>query len=185
MLCWRRFVRLSLKQMLTLSWSNDSEKMSGWSPAKLNVGLILGHHNKCWNKLINTIESRTLGNFENVTCINERERKDDTNDNFITFVNYSKALPSKHETLTNVVLMLDWRRRRWASIKTDLIFLGLGFSKRKFLWNCYQYMRIFLNLSPTSSHRHPLQIRNCDMMKMTMVNSGLRGLNKLRWCYNV
>ena len=26
----------------------------------------------------------------------------------------------------------------------------------------YQYMAIFFNFSPTSSHLHPLQVENCD-----------------------
>ena len=27
----------------------------------------------------------------------------------------------------------------------------------------YQYMAIFVNLSPSSSHLHPLQVENCDL----------------------
>ena len=46
----------------------------------------------------------------------------------------------------------------------------------------YQYMAIFFNFSPTSSHLHPLQVENCDsnsrlvVDEMTMVNSGSKGL---------
>ena len=28
----------------------------------------------------------------------------------------------------------------------------------------YQYMSIFFNFSPTSSHLHPLQVENCDIV---------------------
>ena len=47
----------------------------------------------------------------------------------------------------------------------------------------YQYMAIFFNLSPTSSHFRPLQVENCGsnsrlvVDEMTMVNSGPNGLN--------
>ena len=46
----------------------------------------------------------------------------------------------------------------------------------------YQYMAIFFNFSPTSSHLHPLQVENCDsnsrlvVDEMTIVNSGPKGL---------
>ena len=46
----------------------------------------------------------------------------------------------------------------------------------------YQYVAIFFNFSSSSSHHHPLQVENCDsnsrlvVMKMTMVNAGLKGL---------
>ena len=45
----------------------------------------------------------------------------------------------------------------------------------------YQYMAVFFNFSTTSNHLHPLQvetaIRGLWWMKMTMLNSGLKGLN--------
>ena len=49
----------------------------------------------------------------------------------------------------------------------------------------YQYMVISFNFPPTSNHLHALQGENCDSNsrlvvdedKMTMVNSGLEGLN--------
>ena len=46
----------------------------------------------------------------------------------------------------------------------------------------HQYMAIFFNVSPTSSHLHPLQVENCGsnsrlvVDEMTIVNSGLKGL---------
>ena len=48
-------------------------------------------------------------------------------------------------------------------------------------------MIFFLNLQPTSSHLHPLQVVNCDSntirglkwLKMTMVNSDFKGLKLL------
>ena len=48
----------------------------------------------------------------------------------------------------------------------------------------YKYMVIVNNLSPTSSHLHPLQAENCDsnsrlvVDEMTMENSGLKGLKR-------
>ena len=47
----------------------------------------------------------------------------------------------------------------------------------------YQYMTILVNLSPSSSHLHPLQVENCDgnlrlvVDEMTVVNSALKGLS--------
>ena len=49
----------------------------------------------------------------------------------------------------------------------------------------YQYVAIFINLSPPSSHLHPLQVENCNsnsrlvVDEMTMVNSNLKGLIRL------
>ena len=34
----------------------------------------------------------------------------------------------------------------------------------------YEYMVIFLNLSPTSSHLYPLQVENCDSNSRLVVN---------------
>ena len=51
-----------------------------------------------------------------------------------------------------------------------------------FMKKVYQHMAIFFNFSPTSSHLYSLQVENCDSnsrlveMKVTMVNSGLKGL---------
>ena len=48
----------------------------------------------------------------------------------------------------------------------------------------YKYMAIFFNFQTTSNHLHPLQVENCDSSsrlvvdEMTMVNSGLKGLNR-------
>ena len=48
----------------------------------------------------------------------------------------------------------------------------------------FQNVTIFLNFSSTSSHRHPLQVENCDSNSRLVVDeddnvkSGLRGLNK-------
>ena len=46
----------------------------------------------------------------------------------------------------------------------------------------YQYMAIFFNFSPTSSHLHPLEVENCDSNSRLVVGeddnvkSGLKGL---------
>ena len=34
----------------------------------------------------------------------------------------------------------------------------------------YQYMAIFSNFSPTSSHHHPLQVENCDSNSRLVVD---------------
>ena len=58
-----------------------------------------------------------------------------------------------------------------------------GFIMKIFLKLIYQYMAIFFNFSPTSSHFHPLQVENFDsnsrlvVDEMTMINSGLKELN--------
>ena len=39
----------------------------------------------------------------------------------------------------------------------------------------YEYMVIFFNLSPTSSHIHPLQIENCDSNSRLVVDEGDNG----------
>ena len=52
-----------------------------------------------------------------------------------------------------------------------------------------QYIAIFINLSPSVCHLHPLQVENCDsnsrlvVDEMTMVNSGLKGLTQC--CFNI
>ena len=40
----------------------------------------------------------------------------------------------------------------------------------------YQYMAIFFTFSPTSNHRHPLQVENCVVDEDDNVKSGLKGL---------
>ena len=42
----------------------------------------------------------------------------------------------------------------------------------------YQYMAIFFNFSPTSSHLHPLQVENCDSNSRLVVDEDDNG--KLR-----
>ena len=42
----------------------------------------------------------------------------------------------------------------------------------------YQYMAIFYNLTPTSSHLHPLQVKNCDSNSQLVVDEDDNG--KLR-----
>ena len=59
-----------------------------------------------------------------------------------------------------------------------------GFMMKISLTLFYQYMAIFFNFSPTSSHLYPLQVGNCGsnsrlvVDEMTMVNSGSKGLNQ-------
>ena len=48
----------------------------------------------------------------------------------------------------------------------------------------FEYKVIFVNLSSTSNHLHPLQVENCDSNSRLVVdedangNSGLKGLNR-------
>ena len=63
----------------------------------------------------------------------------------------------------------DALKHHSTSLKKDLIYLQLG-----------------VNFSPTPCHLHPLQAENCGsnsrlvVDKMTMVNSGLKGLKHTR-----
>ena len=45
----------------------------------------------------------------------------------------------------------------------------------------YEYMAIFLNLSPTSSHLYPLQAENCDSNSRLVVDKDDNGKYKLEW----
>ena len=44
----------------------------------------------------------------------------------------------------------------------------------------YQYMTIFLNLSPTSSHLHLLQVENCDSNSRLVVDEDDNGKFRLQ-----
>ena len=39
----------------------------------------------------------------------------------------------------------------------------------------YQYMAIFINFSPTSSHLHPLEVENCDSNSRLVVDEDDNG----------
>ena len=43
----------------------------------------------------------------------------------------------------------------------------------------YKYMLIFFNLSPTSSHLHPLQVKNCDSNLRLVVDEDDNGKFRL------
>ena len=43
----------------------------------------------------------------------------------------------------------------------------------------YQYMTIFFNFSPTSNHRHPLQVENCDSNLRLVVDEDDNGKFRL------
>ena len=43
----------------------------------------------------------------------------------------------------------------------------------------YQYMAIFINFSPTSNHRHPLQVKNCDSNSRLVVDEDDNGKFRL------
>ena len=53
----------------------------------------------------------------------------------------------------------------------------MGFEKRIAMNLFYENMVFFLNLSPTSSHLHPLQVENCDSNSRLVVDDDD---NKLR-----
>ena len=44
----------------------------------------------------------------------------------------------------------------------------------------YQYMAIFFNFSPTSSHLHPLQVENCDSNSRLVVDEDDNGKFRLK-----
>ena len=43
----------------------------------------------------------------------------------------------------------------------------------------YQYIAIFFNFSPTSSHLHPLQVENCDSNSRLVVDEDDNGKFRL------
>ena len=45
----------------------------------------------------------------------------------------------------------------------------------------YQYMAVFFNFSPTSSHLHPLQVENCDSNSQLVVDEDDNGKFRLEW----
>ena len=48
----------------------------------------------------------------------------------------------------------------------------------------YQFMAIFVNLSTTSSHLHPLQVENCDSNSRLVVDkddNGKFGLERVKY----
>ena len=53
--------------------------------------------------------------------------------------------------------------------------MSRGFRKKISMKLCYQYIAIFLNLSPTSSHLHPLQVENCDSNSRLVVDEDDNG----------
>ena len=68
----------------------------------------------------------------------------------------------------------------FTSLKTDLIFLQLRILELKCPWNCFfQYVAIFFNFSPTSSHLFLLQVENCDSNSRLVVDEDDNGKIKL------
>ena len=52
----------------------------------------------------------------------------------------------------------------------------------------YEYTVIFFNLSPTSNHRHPLQVENCDSNSRLVVDeddNGKSRLQRVKYCGDV
>ena len=45
--------------------------------------------------------------------------------------------------------------------------------------NSYQYVALFLNFSPTSSHLYPLQVENCDSNSRLVVDKDDKGKFRL------
>ena len=45
-----------------------------------------------------------------------------------------------------------------------------GFKKKIYMKLFYQYMEIFVNLLPFSSHLYPLQVENCDSNSRLVVD---------------
>ena len=66
------------------------------------------------------------------------------------------------------------------SLKNDLISLNLGVLEQNCLWNCFINSNTvsFFYLPPTSSHHHPLQVKNCNCDSQLVVDKDYNG--KLR-----
>ena len=79
----------------------------------------------------------------------------------------------------------DALKHPFISLKTHFFPQSRVFRMKISIKLVYQHMAIFLNFTPTPCHLHPLQVENCDsnsrlvVDEMTMVNSGLKGLNHL------
>ena len=50
-----------------------------------------------------------------------------------------------------------------------------GFRKKNSMKLFYKYMAIFVNLSPSLSHFHPLQVENCDSNSRLVVDENDKG----------
>ena len=69
----------------------------------------------------------------------------------------------------------DALKHHFTFLKTGFIFLQLGFLESNLHETGLQYMAIFLNFSPTSSHLHPLQVENCDSNSRLVVDEDDNG----------
>ena len=78
-------------------------------------------------------------------------------------------------TPLNHVSPHDALKHHFASRKNELIFRNLVVFERKLAWNCFENNSIFFNLSPTSSHYHPLQVENCDSNSRLVVDEDDNG----------
>ena len=68
----------------------------------------------------------------------------------------------------------------FTSLKNRLNFpTTKGFRTEILMKLVYQYMAIFFNLSPTSSHLHQLQVKNCDSNSRLVVDED-DNIGKLR-----
>ena len=74
-------------------------------------------------------------------------------------------------------------KHHFTSMKTQFISLQLtmtkGFRRKISTKLVYQYMAIFFNFSPTSSHLHPLQVENCDSNSRLVVDEDDNGKFRL------
>ena len=58
-----------------------------------------------------------------------------------------------------------------------------GFGREISMELLYQCMAIFINFSPTSSHLHPLEVKNCDSNSRLVVDEDDNGKFRLKMVY--
>ena len=76
-------------------------------------------------------------------------------------------LPFKPSRCINASFFIPENRLNFPTTK--------GFNTRISIKLVYQYMTIFLTFPPTSSHLHPLQVKNCDSNSRLVVDEDDNG----------
>ena len=87
---------------------------------------------------------------------------------------------SDDTALINPLSPHDALKHHLASLKNDLTSWNLAILERKFSWNRFKKNSIFIHLSPTSSHLHPLQVENCGSNSRLVVDEDDNGKLRLQ-----
>ena len=69
----------------------------------------------------------------------------------------------------------DALKHAFGSPKKNLIFPNLRVLERQFSWNCFNNNDFIFHLPPTTSHLHPLQVKNCDSNSRLVVDEDDNG----------